>query len=556
MFLPPAKAKQGTHSQYSTFLGYSEREKPDDTQFSYMRNMSDDALPAAVPRKGRKKIAACTGITNLCAPAYQDSDLTDFTGVAGRYFYYHGQKISNRQLSAGRKEIADFNGKICIFPDRVFYNYLPDPETGEVNETLQDMGRTMTLSGVQFYASQDELTGDYTAYLQKTGANFQENFQSGDSLVIAGCASRPDNNTFVADSRMKFASDTQIVSVVVEKAESSRLTVLLYNKQGKLALFQNGTEAGSVTLSVYIPEMDHICVHNNRLWGTAANGEFLYASKLGDCQNFQSFQGLADDSWYCAIGTEGAFTGIVSYRSAVVAFKRSYIHHVYGDAPHNFSVPKQTACGAWDGRSIVELEGVLYFLSSTGFCAYSGGEPYRISSEISTPYQACAAGTDGTKYYACAKRADGTCDVLAYHPQYAVWHKEDQTEFVDFLNYRDRLYAATASEVYMLGEGDEVVSWCCVSKQFTLGTMQHKGAHSIYLRLDLKQDAVVRVFLSRDGGDFLYCGTIAGQGFLAHRLPVRFGKCDSFRIMLEGEGRAVIHDMEIVQHVGGRRYEL
>ena len=114
--------------------------------------------------------------------------------------------------------------------------------------------------------------------------------------------------------------------------------------------------------------MDHICVHNNRLWGTAQNGEYLYASKLGDCLNFNSFQGLGDDSWYGMVGTAGGFTG--NLRPPLPLWrplKRDCIHHIYGDGPQNFSIPKQTMGGCLDSRSIAELGGVLYFLSAAGF---------------------------------------------------------------------------------------------------------------------------------------------------------------------------------------------
>ena len=110
----------------------------------------------------------------------------------------------------------------------------------------------------------------------------------------------------------------------------------LYTKNGSYGLFKNTTDSNSVTIEISIPDISWACVHNNRLFGTGTNGEYIYASKLGDCFNFNSFRGLADDSWYSEIGTAGEFTGIVSYRTAVVAFKSNYIHHIYGDSPQKF----------------------------------------------------------------------------------------------------------------------------------------------------------------------------------------------------------------------------
>ena len=35
------------------------------------------------------------------------------------------------------------------------------------------------------------------------------------------------------------------------------------------------------------------------------------------------------------------------------------------------------------------------------------------------------------------------------------------------------------------------------------------------------------------------------------RIPIRFSKCDSFRIMLEGVGDAVVHELELITYTGG-----
>ncbi|MBO5364415.1 MAG: hypothetical protein J6A56_03005, partial [Clostridia bacterium] len=339
---------------------------------------------------------------------------------------------------------------------------------------------------------------------------------------------------------------------------SSRLNLLLFNKQGGYATFQNTTESGSVTIKVSIPDMNHVCVHNNRLWGTAENGEYIYASKLGDCQNFNSFQGLSEDSWYGRIGTPGEFTGICSYRSAVVAFKRECIHHVYGDAPRNFSIPKQTLGGCVDGRSIAELSGVLYYLSPTGFSVYGGGEPYCISYQLgSKNYCRAAAGSDGRRYIAATYTEEGECDVLVYDPNFGVWYREDDTPYLGFLTMGGRLYGATADAVWAFGYGEELVEWSLTTTPFTYHTMEHKGVNCLWLRLEREKDARVTVEISHDGGDFISCGELSpDQGFGVKRIPVRFQNCDSFRLRISGTGHVVLHDLEITTHQGGKTYGL
>ncbi len=554
MILPPLNAKKNQSVQLVQFGGLDARPKAGMGSLSFSENLSADAYPALTPRKPRKKLVELNGISAICAPEYNGEVLDSFTGVRQGKFYYRGEEITGTTLREGEKSIADFNGKICIFPDKVYYDYLPSPDTGIVSKELKPMEKTLSLSGVQFFSSYNTITGTYTAYLQKSGADFSR-FREGDSLIIRGC-SIARNNTVTVEGRKSYASSEDIVSVVVESVESSRLHLLLFNKQGGYATFQNTTESGAVTIGVQIPDMNHICVHNNRLWGTATNGEYIYASKLGDCQNFHSFQGLADDSWYGRLGTPGAFTGICSYRSAVVAFKRECIHHVYGDAPRNFSIPKQTLGGCLDGRSIAEIGGTLYYLSPTGFSVYSGGEPYGISHQLGEKtYLRAAAGTDGRRYTVSAYTQEGECDVLVYDPRYGIWHREDGTPYLGFLSMGGRLYGATADAVWAFCHGEEQVAWSMTTTPLTYGTMEHKGVNCLWLRLERKENTPVTVEVSYDGAEFSLCGELSTEsGFGVERVPIRLRACDSFRLRISGIGRVILHDLEITTHQGGRNY--
>ncbi len=552
MLLPYLKANENTRVQLKVFGGLDRRDKISNSSLSEMVNISPEAIPSLVPREARKLIAEASGATEICTPEYTGGELNSFTGVRGTKFYYKGVKAEG-SLTEGRKSIADFNGKICIFPDKLYYDYLPSQETGEVCRELLPMEKTMSFAGAYFYSSYNDVTGLYEAYISASGVDFTQNFSVGDSIVISGCGNNA-NNTKQLSGRNDVATDADIVSVVVQKVSVGRIDVLLFNKKGEKKTFKTGTEAESITVKVAIPDMDNICVHNNRLWGTASSGEYIYASKLGDCMNFNSFQGIADDSWYGAVGTAGGFTGICSYRTAVVAFKRGCIHHIYGDAPVNFSMPKQTAGGCIDGKSICEIDGILYYLSDEGFMAYCGGEPYPIGEELKLKYLSCASGSDGRHYYASAVRQDGVTDVLVYTPSSDVWVKEDNVPFDGFCNYNGSLYGIAEGEMWKMTGGDEPTSWCVVSKRFTYDMIDKKGLNTLWLRMDMEENSTVRVYVSADNNDFVLCKTINGRGFSVYRVPVRFGSCESFRVMVEGVGRVVLHDIELCTYGGGRSY--
>lgn len=386
MFLPSYNLRKLNRVYSDRYKGLDEREYTDEASFSDMLNISSDNFPYISPRKKRKRIAEVSGITAVTLPGYTDEGkLTDFTGVAGGYFYYCGEKISNIKLSDGEKEIVDFNGRLCIFPDKVYYRYIKNPETGVIDKKLFDMEKEIALTGLRFYSVKNDDKGIYSAYIEKSGAGFDEMFKTGESIVISG-ASNEQNNTFIADEQDSVASESRIVSVVIDEVTKSKMTLILSDKNGKRAVFYNTTEGGEVSIKLLIPNMSHVCVHNNRLWGTSEDGRYIYASVLGDCCNFYSYRGLANDSWYGEVGTEGKFQRIVSYRTGIAAFKENYIHQVYGDKPINFSIPKQISGGCIDGRSVSEMNGNLFFLGNDGFYVYSGGQPSKISYQLETRF--------------------------------------------------------------------------------------------------------------------------------------------------------------------------
>ena len=539
--------------QVLSFGGYDQREKGKGFRFSEMQNLGTDHFPCLAPRAGRRAAARQQDIRLLCAPEYAEGELDSFTGIAGQYFYYKGKKIANQALSADfPKTAADFNGNICIFPDKLYYCYRPDPDTGEITEELQSMEQEMELEQVTLQSEYDEMTGKYSASLEKNGVDFAAVFAAGDSILLSNCQTYPQNDTFLPEKNGGYADADSIVSVVVEKAETGRLTLRMYNKNNQLMQFEDGGgREARLTVRRAVPDLAQLCVHNNRLWGTSPDGKYIYASALGNCFNFYSFQGLESDSWYSEVGTAGVFTGIISYRTSVVAFKREWLHHIYGDMPSNFSMPKQLRGGCADGRSVAELDGVLYYLGAGGFYSYSGGQPQKISDNILTGYTAACGGTDGVRYYTCARRTDGTDEVLVFDPRYDIWHREDTHSFLNFLRYGAALYAADSSTVYRLGADGETVEWSGTTAPITHDSMRRKGIFTLFLRVNMAEDASLTVAVSEDGNPFRTCGVLRGDSLCTRRVPIRLRRCDSYRLRFSGTGQTVIQDLELRLHSGG-----
>ena len=523
-----------------------------DVEFADMGNLSSDRFPYLSPCKQRAVKANKSGIEAVTAPKIEaNKTITTFTGVADNKFYYEGtqiyyegtqtSKITLDSKYAGKRCLVDFNGNILVLPDKQYYSYV-DKAGGGIALSVESVSLTFTSSG-----SVDDSTLKCT--ISGTGLGV---FKSGDALVISGTGTAAD--TVMVSSKYNQADDDAIVSCVVNSVSGNTLTVTYSNRNGDKVKFPEGggsqTETGSVVRGV--PEILRACVHNNRVFGYDESGERIYASKLGDFRNWYAYEGLSTDGWYSEVGTEGAFTGIAACSMGVVAFKHNYLHLIYGDTPRNFTLQPAIPVGCIDGRSIVDIQGVLFFLSFDGVYAFSGGYPRRVSDALDMRYTEGIAGSDGKKYYLSAKRADGDWELVVYDLARGVWHREDDFHAVGFFRYNDGFYGADSENVYRMDAENYATKWYTESKRYDDGTMENRGLNNLYLRIHAREGSKVEVRAKSGDGDWRLCGSINGPFHGVHRFPVRFESRDSYQYKISGEGHAEIEAIERVLYSGGR----
>ena len=584
MQVPLINAGANNKMVASVFYGLNRTEKGRNGEFLDMENMSSLRYPCLSPRKPRSVAATQNNIRAVIAPKYKadKTEITEFTGVLADggvlKFYYN----NINKAFEGNAEIpdtclvtlCDFNGKIiiCAYDENddksymYYYDYTAT-ETGEVCNMETGVNKEADCTAVS--KGDPETDAEVDNYIQKSGTKWSDYFAVGDSIMISGFED-DKNNTVSLDSKFQTADKTRPISCIVTEVDDDkgRLHFQMYNYAHERLVLTKNNGAVSIgndglTVKKPIPTMNHICVHNNRLWGTNPNGEYIYASKLGDCMNFMSFQGLANDSYYAEIGTKGGFMGIVSYRDNLVAFKRDYIHHVYGDKPANFTIPKQLQdCGCIDIKSAVEVNSVLYFLGYNGFYAYTGGQPTIISEPLDMTYVSAAAMTDGIRYIASAKRRDNEeYELLAYDPRYGLWHKEDDFKAVGSFRWHNDLYMADENQVLRCGgTGGGKVKWSAESVMLHESIFDDKGVNEIWIRARIDEDADIdahiTVSTSVNGGEWTEHSTLKPQGLKVYRVPVRFKKDEYFQYKLEGKGQAVIHDIEYIAYTGGKPYKI
>ena len=199
-----------------------------------------------------------------------------------------------------------------------------------------------------------------------------------------------------------------------------------------------------------MPNMDFIVESGNRLWGckygVAVNGQIvneIYASKLGDFKNWNSFAGISTDSYAASVGTDGQFTGAITHLGYPIFFKENCMHKVYGNYPANYQI-QTTACrGVQRGceRSLAIVNEVLYYKARSGVCAYDGSLPMEISSALGDEaYSNAVAGSLGNKYYISMVDSKKQWSLFVYDTLKGMWHREDSTRAIVFCNCRGDLY--------------------------------------------------------------------------------------------------------------------
>lgn len=546
------RAKSNSRIMTAAFKGLNRADAGGEDEFIDMQNLSSDHYPYLSPRKPRTDICTKSNIKYFIAPQLKPGqEITSFTGVAGTEFYYNGvavPKDSGVTIAAvdptkpeTKKCLIDYNGYILIFPDKLYYCY-----TAQEEHKLKHIETGYNNVSLSFSTSGSN--NDSTLVNKVTKSGGWSEFEVGDSLTIeCGIA---ENNTVSIDSKYDDVSDNKIMSCVVEAINGNTLQIKCVSRLGVKLAVKSGSTTGSIRKAM--PDITRACVCNNRVFGVDAAGEMIYASKLADFKNWNVFEGLSTDSWYAQVGTDGRFTGIVTYNQSVVAFKDNYIHVVYGDKPSNYQVSKQIAKGCIDGGSIAEVGGSLLFLSYDGFYAFTGHAPTMISQKVNQRYSDAAAGTDGSKYYVSAKSGDLT-EFLVYDMQHNVWHKEDDLSAQWFVRYNDGLYAATANKVIRLNAGTEAVDWSAESIKFRDNTTIKRSMNDIYFRVVLEAGSHVDVFARYDDYDWIKYGTLEpnNNGHTVMRVPVRFASADHYQYKLVGHGNAIIECVERKVYAGG-----
>lgn len=561
------------------FRGYNHNLSISEGEFYDQTNMTSDFYPLLSPRKKRgeiKTISNPNGMIGKDALAYVD----------GTKIVYNDYEIDLQLSTAAEdcpKQLVSMGAYLIVFPDKKYLNTVDLTDYGSLEASITTgEGSTVTFSMCESDGSDYEnviiqadepknpVNGQYwidtsqsahqlkvysentnywvsvaTTYVKISCAGIGVPFNQWDGVTISGCTAYGTadlNNTMVIYDK---GDDYIVVVGILDQVE---------------------TQTDPVTIKRTVPKLDYVTESGNRLWGChygVVDGKTvneIYASKLGDPKNWNVFLGLSTDSYTVSLGSDGAFTGAITYLGYPMFFKENCIHKIYGNYPSNYQA-QTTACrGVQNGcsQSLVIVDETLYYKSPFDICAYSGSLPNSISEKLGmTQYKNVVAGGYGGKYYVSMQDASGEWGMYVYDTRNGFWNKED--------NVHALCFAPCDNDLYFIGEDKKLYSvtgakgtlenqleWSVESGEIGYRYPDNKYISRLQIRMSLGTGSQVKVYVQYDhSGEWLLKGTLSGVLVRTYVLPIVPIRCDHMKIKITGVGECKIYSIAKLLETGG-----
>lgn len=585
------------------FGGLNHNMKINDEEFFDMKNMTSDFFPVLSPRhkRGTYKYAT-TGEHKVNGIVAKDV----FCYVDGTKLYIDNKLVRNFDLEDSHKTFVNMGAYIIIMPDKKYINTKDLDDRGNIEASFVTSGTVrytmcqadgtaysnVTVSAsapanpsnlaywidtsstphvLKQYSSQSATWVTIpTTYVKIAAKNIAREFKQYDGVKISGISS---SITQLADFE---GNNSPLHEVYRDEAGNGAGDYIVV--VGILDAVK--TQSTPLTIERLMPKMDFMVESNNRLWGCRYgvdnNGAVvneLYASKLGDFKNWNSFMGISTDSYSASCGTDGEWTGAITHMGYPLFFKENYLHKVYGSYPANFQVQATECRGVMKGagKSLAILNEELIYKSRTGICRYDGSLPVEISQNFGNikysgvdiedgNHIGAVAGTNGKKYYISMKsEVDSKWYLLVYDSEYSLWHKEDETRVDCFASLDGEMYFVDHKDHQIktvLGSGTEdseevdwmletgVVGTSIKSGKYTTPLPGKKYISQMVIRLSLSIGSRVMFYIQYDSsGDWEHISSLTGTSLKSFAVPIRPKRCDHFRLRIVGKGDAKIYSI-------------
>ena len=589
MLYPIVKETKTYNLMTTEFGGYNHSLKPREGEFFDTENITTDYYPIASGRKKRgivRRLNSPSGMTARDSLIYAD----------GADLYYNGKKVDGLVLSTEKekcpKKFVSMGAYLCIFPDNLYLNTADMTDFGSMEMSWEaeestsvkysickgdgaEYGKTTVADEAPKDAENGDLWIDSstdthilkqysknmnmwveiaTVYVKIEAKGIGQRIEKGDGIRISGC---------------KYSGENEYIKKQIE-ALNSTFTV---KERGDNHIVVTGlldetyTQNGGVNVTRKVPKMDYVTECQNRLWGCYYGLEDgktvneIFCCKLGDFKNWEVYSGISTDSFKASCGTDGVWTGAVTYLGYPLFFKENYVHKVYISSGGAHQIVSMAIDGVQKGSdtSFAIVNDYLFYKSKTGINRFDGTQAVNISSDLGNEqYCDAVGGRLGEKYYVSMKDINEKWHLFVYDVKRGLWIREDNTMALYFADIDNELYYidGDSNELKTIngteGKEEDKFPWKIVFGDIGYEYFQKKYLSRFNIRMSLEEDGWAEIYTEYDSnGIWDKRGTINGTGISrTFTLPIIPRRCDHIRIKIEGSGEFKLYSISKILEIG------
>ena len=562
------------------FKGYNHTLACQEGEFFDMKNVTTKNYPVLSVRDRR---GVCKSFNSL--NGILDKESLIWIDGTTLYIDNEAKELSDGvELTEGQKTMCKMGAYIVIFPDKVWYN-VDSGESGYMeakhsvaSETtvsfalVNTNGESITWHDESYWSSHTPKDGDYMMSTLN-GKTSLKVYSSSTSLWVSVAttylkiASEGIGKDFKKEDGIKITIDNSSAlwsyaeNIFVNTEDDGRLSMNTYiTDKGDdyitiIGLLDANISFDNLPMEVAraVPDMPYITECQNRLWGCSEDGHEIYCCKLGDVTNWNCFMGISTDSYAATVGSDGKFTGAVTYNQNPIFFKENSLLKVTVGQAGNHSYRETNDKGVQEGssKSICIVNGVLYYKHYSGICAYDGSYPVSISKSLGVArYYEAVGGTIRDRYYVNMKDAQGKSHMFVYDTQNGLWAKEDNISVRFFCKHSEELYfvdsqsnlkSVSGMGLYDSTDMEKPIDWMVESGSIGFALPDAKYVSRINVRMQMEVGSYADFYFQYDSeGSWVHVFNVSGSGTKTFNIPVTPRRCDHFKYRISGHGACKI----------------
>lgn len=603
--LPELYADEGSRSVIGLFQGINRAPVIADGEFSEMMNMTSDGYPTLTAREPYGKTNLLTqNDTRICITTVAPYGVEQVCFIDPPNVYIGGIEYDlgiSAEDPDRPKQIARMGAYLIVLPDMVYINTVDVTDKGKIEDKYESKNNTWDIKVADFegrvpdYVQAEKpegegvkngvlwhRTGSAAALLRwDAEAEKWEEEKSFLKVLVGGIGELSFKKTLKKGDAVRIGG-TGVIDGTAQIENAKHLKDSSGNDLGVDWFMVPGMIeesmkeiTGTFSVARAIPVLDYACESGNRLWGCRYGendaGEKvneIYCSALGDF--FRWYIGPADNDTSpvtFSVGTDGKFTGCMTYGGYPTFFKEGYMHRVGGYLPSDFSVYTEKVPGVRSGchRSLAVVNNVLYYVSPSGVMGFDGSAPVKISDKLGSlsMYAHAVGGRCGEKYYLHLRNnqyaAKGHIYVL--DTALGLWHAEGEDKIESMAEYGDDMLMIRVDgdthDILTVKPGtnpEGAVTWMCETGNIGMESPDRKYITRLTVKLAAEIGSRVRVSILYDSaGTWKQIFATEMAGVRPVTVPILPMPCDHFKLRIEGKGPCRIYNITKTMREGAER---